>query len=116
MHPPLDRPHPDCQDAIDELRDCHDNRSLLKIWACNELKLKLDSCFRVEKVKLLNEMNKDMHEKRKREEEAWAEAYGHKLSFDEYLKQDKSYQAELQKSQGRDPSSYQQQSTGGMPS
>ncbi len=32
MHPPLDRPHPDCQEAIDSLRHCHATNSKLKFW------------------------------------------------------------------------------------
>eukprot|EP00545_Synedropsis_sp_CCMP1620_P004574 CAMPEP_0119019114 /NCGR_PEP_ID=MMETSP1176-20130426/21017_1 /TAXON_ID=265551 /ORGANISM="Synedropsis recta cf, Strain CCMP1620" /LENGTH=92 /DNA_ID=CAMNT_0006973251 /DNA_START=36 /DNA_END=311 /DNA_ORIENTATION=+ len=92
MHPPLDRPHPDCQQAVEDLRDCHDTRSFFRISACNDLKSQLDSCFKAEKVKLLKVLNKNMHEKRKEEEEAWADAAGHKLSFEDYLKADKTYQ------------------------
>ena len=88
MHPPLDRPHPDCQDEIEALRHCHETRSTFKIWACNEIKHKLDLCFKAEKAKLLKVINKDMHERRKQEDEAYADAAGHQLSFEEYLKQD----------------------------
>jgi COX assembly protein 2 len=114
MHPPLDRPHPECQQEILDLKYCHENRPLLKIWACNDIKLALDKCFKAEKAKLLKAINSDFAERRKREEEAWADAVGHKLSFDEYLKQDKTYQEELRKSMQRNPNEYQDKSTGGM--
>jgi hypothetical protein len=52
---------------------------------------KLDLCFKAEKAKLLKVINKDMHEKRKEEDEAYADAVGHQLSFEEYLNQDPNY-------------------------
>lgn len=113
MHPPLDRPHPECQNEIEKLRDCQDNRSFFNILACNDFKAAMDKCFKAEKAKLLKSMNKDMHEKRKEEEEAWADAVGHKVSFDEYLKQDKGYQAELEKQKSRSGGIYQEKSMGG---
>lgn len=115
MHPPLDRPHPDCQDEIEALRHCHETRSVFKIWACNEIKHKLDLCFKAEKAKLLKAINKDMHEKRKQEDEAYADAVGHLLSFEEYLNQDPNYLRELKKSEQRDPNQFQKRSTPGMP-
>lgn len=115
MHPPLDRPHPDCQGKIDKLQECHENRSVVKFWACNELKYALDKCFKEEKARLLKHMNKDMHEKRKREDEAWADAAGHGMTFEDYLKQDKEYQDDLKKTSSRG-GIFQQKSTGGMPS
>jgi COX assembly protein 2 len=115
MHPPLDRPHPDCQQAVEDLRDCHETRSIFNISACNQLKYQLDACFKEEKSKYLKVLNKDMHEKRQREEEAWADAAGHKMSFEDYLKNDKKYQSELKIAEQRkgQPSQYQQRSTGG---
>ena len=50
MHPPLDRPHPDCQALIVALNDCHDNNVYAKFWgACNDPKASMDRCFREEK-------------------------------------------------------------------
>ncbi len=97
MHPPLDRPHPLCQEQIDALRECHANTSKLKFWACNELKFALDTCFKQEKQVLLREMNSDFEEKRKREDDALQEAIGHKQSFQDYLKTDKQYLKEMEK-------------------
>lgn len=73
-------------------------------------------CFRREKAELLKVINKDMHERRKEEDDAYADALGHKMSFEEYLQQDKHYQAELKKFGQRNPNEYQEHSsTRGMP-
>ena len=69
MHPPLDRPHPRCQDAINNLRDCHANASKFQFWACNEVKTELDRCFRKEKEEMLKQLNANLDEKKKEEEE-----------------------------------------------
>lgn len=111
MHPPLDRPHPDCQDAIRALEECRANRPAWKIWACNDLKYQMDACFRKEKERLLKDLNKDMFQDRAREEDAWKEATGQEESFEVYLKKDKAYQRESQKASNA--SDYQQRSTGG---
>ena len=92
MHPPLDRPHPDCQEAVDALRECHQTTSKLQFWACNELKYNMDRCLKVEKEKMLKDMNKDFEAKRQREEDAFRDAIGQELTFDEYLKKDKGFQ------------------------
>ena len=52
MHPPLDRPHPDCQSEINDLHHCHATTSKMKFWGCNEVKYALDRCLREEKVRL----------------------------------------------------------------
>ena len=53
MHPPLDRPHPDCQAEIDSLLACHKNFPFTKFMgACNELKTNLDACFKMEKRRM----------------------------------------------------------------
>ena len=91
MHPPLDRPHPDCEKEVDALRQCHATTSKLKFWACNEIKFAMDQCLKIEKQRMLTEMNKDFEEKRQREEDAFRDAVGQELTFDEYLKQDKEY-------------------------
>ena len=50
MHPPLERPHPDCQAAIAALVLCHEERYVAKwVGACNDAKAALDECFRREK-------------------------------------------------------------------
>jgi hypothetical protein len=51
MHPPLDRPHPDCQSEINDLHHCHATTSKMKFWGCNEIKYTLDRCLREEKVR-----------------------------------------------------------------
>ena len=64
MHPPLDRPHPFCQDVITALRACHSENPLSKlIGVCNDQKWALDACFKVEK----EAKRKENHEKAKRE-------------------------------------------------
>ena len=50
MHPPLFRPHPQCQEEIKALLDCHKNNPWRKfIGECNDIKVQLDQCFRAEK-------------------------------------------------------------------
>lgn len=96
MHPPLDRPHPDCQEAIVELRKCQKTRSAFKVWACNELKHRLDDCFKEEKQRILLDMNKDFIERRREEDAEAAISTGRNISFQEYLKKDKEYQKEME--------------------
>jgi hypothetical protein len=55
-------------------------------------------------------MNADMHQDRQQEEEAWQDATNQKMSFEEYLRQDKAYRKEIQKDSN--PSNYQTKSTG----
>lgn len=92
MHPPLDRPHPDCQEVIDALKKCHAEKSSLMFWACNEAKRNLDNCFKLEKQRLLKELTKDFDEDRRREDNLMKEALGQTMSFEEYLARDKNYQ------------------------
>ena len=99
MHPPLDRPHPDCQAQIDALRNCHDTSSRLKFWACNAVKVDLDKCFRAEKQRMLVEMNKDLDEKRREEEAQAALSTGKNMTFQEFLAKDKAYQKDIEKIQ-----------------
>ena len=91
MHPPLDRPHPDCQAEINNLQQCHATTSKLKFWGCNEVKFSLDKCLKVEKQRLLVDMNKDYESKRAAEEDVYQMALGKDVSFEEYLKQDKDW-------------------------
>lgn len=64
MHPPLDRPHPDCQDAVQNLKNCHVSRLKWKFWACNEMKFELDRCFREEKQAMMKRINAEFYEER----------------------------------------------------
>ena len=95
MHPPLNRPHPDCQMQIDALRECQQTRSKFKVWACNELKYRMDQCFKEEKERILKELNKDIVERRAEEEAQAAISTGTNMTFEQYLKKDKSYQKEM---------------------
>ena len=53
MHPPLDRPHPSCEEFVTAIRACHANNVYAKFWgACNEPKALMDRCFREEKEQL----------------------------------------------------------------
>ena len=99
MHPPLDRPHPMCQEEIEALRTCHETSSKFKFWACNEIKFSMDRCLKKEKLVLVEQLNVDMDDKRKREDEALQEAMGHNQSFEDFLKTDKTYLADLRKAQ-----------------
>lgn len=96
MHPPLDRPHPMCQEEIKTLRECHAKTSKLKFWACNEAKFAVDKCFKLEKQQLLQKLNADHEEKRKLEDEALRDAIGREQTFEEYLKTDKTYLREME--------------------
>ena len=96
MHPPLDRPHPDCQEEIQNLRHCHATNSKLKFWACNEVKWKLDKCFKAEKERMLKEMNKDVDQRRLEDDEQSAKATGKNITFEQFLATDSVYRKELE--------------------
>ena len=50
MHPPLGRPHPECQEQVKLLVSCHENNPFKKYFgACNDHKAALDWCFKKEK-------------------------------------------------------------------
>jgi COX assembly protein 2 len=106
MHPPLDRPHPDCQEAVDKLRHCHDTNSKFKFWACNELKFRLDKCFAAEKDRMLKELNKDIVERRREEEAQAAISTGKNMTFQQYLATDKEYQKDIEKIQNNKQSTW----------
>ncbi|KAM3575014.1 hypothetical protein VYU27_003035 [Nannochloropsis oceanica] len=75
MHPPLHRPHPDCQHVIDALLSCHRQHPLAKFWgACNEEKWALDKCFRVEK----EDRRKQNFAKAPRDDGAWSKIVAQK--------------------------------------
>lgn len=99
MHPPLDRPHPDCNDVIQELKTCHLNTWKKYTGGCNDIKVRLDGCLRAEKKRLLEEMNQDLPERAIKREEIVKQAFGKQVTFSEYLQQDKDYQRERQRKQ-----------------
>mmetsp|Transcript_30740 Transcript_30740/g.60936 ORF Transcript_30740/g.60936 Transcript_30740/m.60936 type:complete len:85 (+) Transcript_30740:335-589(+) len=56
MHPPLKRPHPDCQSYIAAFRLCHATNPTMKFFGyCNDAKVALDKCFKEEKVRVRRE-------------------------------------------------------------
>jgi hypothetical protein len=56
MHPPLDRPHPDCGLLIEALKACHTANPYAKFWGeCNDAKALMDRCFREEKERSRSE-------------------------------------------------------------
>ena len=106
MHPPLDRPHPDCQSEINNLHHCHATTSKLRFWGCNEIKFTLDKCLKEEKQRLLAEMNKDVEEKRAAEEVEIQRGLGKELSFEDYLKKDKDFNKAMEDRKERPQSTY----------
>ena len=108
MHPPLDRPHPDCQKEIDELRECHDTSSKFKFWACNEIKTRLDVCFKEEKRRSLEILNRDMDATKATEQAQAAIAMNQTQTFAEYLQNDKQYQKDLEKEKQKQDSWWNQ--------
>ena len=91
MHPPLDRPHPDCEDVVQALKACHFDTWKKFTGGCNTIKYDLDVCFKAEKKRLLDEMNHDLVERKQRHEEVIKQAFGKSMTFTEYLQQDKEY-------------------------
>lgn len=61
----------------------------------------MDRCLKKEKLALVEQLNVDMDEKRKREDEALQEAMGRDQSFEEFLKTDKVYLAELRRAKAQ---------------
>jgi COX assembly protein 2 len=99
MHPPLDRPHPDCEDPIHQLKVCHAHPYKKFTGGCNTLKVSLDQCLKAEKKRILDLLNKDLAENKMKEQDLIKEAFGKTMTFHEYLKTDKDYQRELKKKQ-----------------
>jgi COX assembly protein 2 len=102
MHPPLDRPHPDCERIIAQLRDCHDNFWKKYTGGCNGIKVEMDRCLREEKRRLLSEMNADFGARRLIQEEVIKKAFGREETFTEYLAKDKRYLEEVRKRKARE--------------
>lgn len=97
MHPPLDRPHPDCHEVIQELKDCHADTWKKFTGGCNDIKTRLDICLREEKKRLLDELNKELPQRKLRQEEVIKQAFGKTMTFSEYLEKDKEYQEEVKR-------------------
>lgn len=50
MHPPLNKPHPLCEQVVKNIKLCHAENPYAKFWgACNDTKAAMDACFRKEK-------------------------------------------------------------------
>jgi COX assembly protein 2 len=92
MHPQLDRPHPDCEDVVNELKECHLTGWNKWTGACNDIKFRLDRCFKAEKARLLEIRSKALEKDRAFLDKVMQENLGHELSFEEYLAQDKGFQ------------------------
>lgn len=92
MHPPLDRPHPDCEDVIAALKACHQDTWKKFSGGCNAIKRALDNCFKVEKERLLQDLTRDLPEQRRHAEDIIQQAFGKKETFQEYLQRDAEYQ------------------------
>ena len=86
---------------IQELRICHANRWKKYTGGCNDIKVRLDQCLKAEKKRLLAEMNKDLPDRAKKQEDVVKKAFGKQMTFSEYLKQDKDYQREKQRKSGQ---------------
>lgn len=98
MHPPLERPHPKCQDAIHALNVCHAEKfSKILFWKCNEVKYELDRCFKEEKKEMLTKVNlKEGGVDHVRKQEDAVLEKGE--SFQDFLKRDPEYQKIRQES------------------
>ena len=92
MHPPLDRPHPDCQDVIDALKACHEDSWKKFTGGCNKAKFDLDKCFKAEKQRMLDEENQGWQERQQEQQLYMKDIFGRKETFAEYLQKDKDYQ------------------------
>ena len=63
MHPPLFKPHPECDTIVSKLVACHEENKLSKfLGACNDVKAELDHCLMREKI-----MRRDANLKKARE-------------------------------------------------
>ena len=97
MHPPLDRPHPDCEDVIAALKVCHLDTWKKYTGGCNVIKRALDNCFKVEKERILRNLVKDLPAERQQAEDVVKEAFGKRETFQEFLARDADYQNALRK-------------------
>jgi COX assembly protein 2 len=102
MHPPLDRPHPDCEEIIQTLKACHLDYFKKFTGGCNDFKVTMDKCLKKEKKRILDELNVGLSERKTEEAELIKEAFGKTQTFHEFLKTDKDYQRELKKKEAVD--------------
>ena len=101
MHPPLDRPHPDCEDVIRALKECHLDTWKKFTGGCNSIKRALDHCFKLEKERLLRELTKDLPDERKQAEYVVKQAFGKRETFQEFLARDKDYQKAMEEKRAK---------------
>mmetsp|Transcript_7587 Transcript_7587/g.9924 ORF Transcript_7587/g.9924 Transcript_7587/m.9924 type:complete len:105 (+) Transcript_7587:100-414(+) len=101
MHPPLDRPHPDCQDVINALKACHAHTWKKFTGGCNNAKTELDHCFKAEKQRMLEEETKDWPERQKQQQELMKDLMGRQETFAEFLAKDPEYQKEAKSARQR---------------
>jgi COX assembly mitochondrial protein 2 len=109
MHPPLDRPHPDCQNEVNVLKACHNDGWKKFYGACNVYKVALDQCFKYEKERLLHEMNRNLVQERQQQEVLIQQAFGKNETFTEYLRKDGDYLMKQQQQQQQRQQQQQQQ-------
>jgi COX assembly mitochondrial protein 2 len=103
MHPPLDRPHPDCQEEILALKSCHADGWKKFYGACNKMKVAVDQCFKKEKDRLLVLMNQDFSQERQQHEQLIKVGFSKKETFQEYLQKDAEYQQALRNKKQESP-------------
>lgn len=102
MHPPLDRPHPDCGDEIEQLKTCHASGLTKFFGGCNDLKTRLDKCLKQEKARHLEILQQGVPEENQQEQDMVKKAFGKKETFAEFLAKDRDYQKALkEKKQGK---------------
>lgn len=66
---------------------------------CNDIKYALDRCLKAEKKRLLHELNKNVPEQRREQEDLIKTAFGKQQTFAEYLSEDRDYLAAKQQKQ-----------------
>ena len=76
-----------------------------RVAVANEMKDKLDHCFREEKRKMLLELNKDFQERRREEEAQAAISTGKNMTFQQYLTTDTTYMKEMEELKKKNSSS-----------
>ncbi|XP_031489521.1 uncharacterized protein LOC116257050 [Nymphaea colorata] len=72
MHPPLNlHKHPMCVEIIEQFQKCHMDHPVAKFFGeCNDLKVKLDRCFRQER---LSRRKQNFEKSKKFKERLWAD-------------------------------------------
>lgn len=101
MHPPLDRPHPDCEHVVLALKTCHLDWWKKFTGGCNDIKRALDHCFKLEKERILRDLTQDLPQERKQDEDMIKRAFGKRETFQEFLARDKDYQKATQEKRAK---------------